>query len=347
MKKKTIFWWMIAMVVVSTLLLTVLGIVFGKSEVEKSEGLSGHFDISKEGSIAYVHYTDGRPEIRLYDPANSTENVIPLEDDKYILDPTFTNEASLITYIATNRNVEEDPTSSVRQYNLQTNEDKELFSVPSVITEIAFSPVEDSLFYLQAGTYENYSPLASKRPHDFDVHEYKISENRHVQHTNLKEYSMESLHISEDGESVFVQMLDDAEAETAEDIFNNVKQRIFEIPLSQPDTLRIVSDPNRDIDINGFTIIPNRQDFIFQSVANINEGDLYHYELYHFNKETKEEQQLTHLKEYAGNPKVVMDLKKIYFIVDKQFAKATSDYHLFRMNLDGTDMEELPLPVNE
>ena len=163
--------------------------------------------------------------------------------------------------------------------------------------------------------FQNYSPIASKRPHDFDVHEYRFAEDKHIQHTNLKEYSMSSLAIADDGKSVFVQMGDVAES-TPEDYFD-VTERIFEIPLDQSNKKNVVSDPDREVGIWGFTLVPNSKEIIFQSIANKNDGGLFQYELYKYDTETNEEEQLTNLKEYAGNPKINLELDKIYFTVDK------------------------------
>ncbi|SEN55439.1 TolB protein [Mesobacillus persicus] len=342
MRKKMIIWIMSILAIV-TLSLSVLGMFFGKNEDEKLNGLSGFYDVSAQGTIAYVTYSEGKPEIRLFHPEQSVETkAIELENDQYILNPTFSADGSTIIYISTNKDLEESLESTILQFNLETKENQEIFSVASAITEIEFSPDEESLFYLMAGVFENYSPIASKRPHDFDVHEYRFAEDQHIQHTELKEYSMHSLHIAQDGESVFVRMDEEAEP-TPEESFN-VHQRIFEISLSNPTERTVVSDPNREVDIFDFAFVPNSKDIIFQSIGNIDSGDTFEYELYKYNIETKEEKQLTNLREYTTNPVISANQNKIYFMVDKRFAKRNSDYHLYQMNLDGTDVKEIQLP---
>lgn len=311
---------------------------------ESKAGLTGHFDVSLQETIAYVTYEDGKPEIRLYDSANSMDSkIIELEDDKFILDPTFSNNGTTLIYIATNKDLEAELKSSVRQYDLESRVDRELFSVPFAITEIEFSPKGESLFYLQADVFQNYSPIASKRPHDYDVYEYKFSENQSIRHTNFKKYSMNSLKITGDGKSVFVQMLDDAHVETAEDSFNTI-QRIFQIPLEQPTNLKVISDPNRQVDIFDFVFVPNENEIIYQSISNKDSGGIFQYELYKYNSETKEEQQLTHLKEYAANPKISAPYK-IYFMVDRRFGEREAEYHLYVMNVDGTDVKKIKLGI--
>ncbi|MBY0099574.1 hypothetical protein [Mesobacillus maritimus] len=343
MKKKNIIW-IVGFLVFVTIILSVVGMFFNKSEDEKLNGLTGFYDVSDEGTIAYVYYSDGKPEIRVYHPEQSgVEKAVELENDKYILDPTFSADGSTITYISTNKDLEETLKSTVYQVNLETKDNQELFSFASAITEIEFSDNEESLFYLMAGVFQNYSPIASKRPHDFDVHEYRFGDDKHLQHTEMKEYSMHSLQIAPDNKSVFVTM-DEVADTTPEESFE-VHQRIFEIPLEEPSKRMVVSDPNREVDIFDFTMVPNNKEIVFQSIGNVDSGDTFQYELYKYNLETKQEEQLTNLKEYTANP--VIRRNQIYFMVDKQFAKRDSAYHLYVMNMDGTDVKEIQLPNNE
>ncbi|MGM0904439.1 MAG: hypothetical protein ACQEXB_25490 [Bacillota bacterium] len=342
MKKKTIFG-VIGVIAFVTIVLSVLGMFFNKSEDEKLNGLSGYYDVTEEGTIAYVHYTDGKPGIRLYHPEQSiVEKAVELGNEQYILDPTFTADGSTITYISTNKNLEESLSSTIYQFNLETQENLELFSFDAAITEIQFSANEESMFYLMAGVFQNYSPIASRRPHDFDVYEYRFAEDEHIQHTEMKEYSMHSLHIAPDNESVFVRM--DEVADTPEESFE-VHQRIFEIPLEESSKRKVISDPNREVDIFDFTIVPDRKEIVFQSIGNFDSGGTYQYELYKYNLETKEEEQLTNLKEYTTNP--VIRQNQIYFMVDKRFAQRDSDYNLYVMNMDGTEVKEIQLPSNQ
>ncbi|RNF39371.1 hypothetical protein [Planococcus salinus] len=345
MKRKKILLWIVAIVAVIVSGLTVLGMVFSTSEEEKLTGMSGFFDISAQGTIAYVSYTEGKPEIQLVHPGQSVQSkAVELENDQVILDPTFSTDGSSLAYISTNKNPEEELKSTVHQLNLQTKEDQELFSAGSAITEIEFSPTDGSLFYLNAAVFTNYSPITGKRPHDFDIHEYNFEQNEHMQHTDLKKYSMDSLTIGEDGEVVYVQMPDDAAVETAEDSFE-VVQRIFEIPLEDPESLRpIIIEPEREMGVFDFAIVPGGDEIIYQAVSNADEGGTFQYELYKYDRETQEDQQLTDLQEYADRPVIHPETGEVYFIVDMNFAGRATDYHLYKMNMEGSEVEEVSLP---
>lgn len=330
------------LVVCAIIALTILAFFVNGDNNEGNNGFLGHYDVSSEGMIAYVNYADGVPEIRLYQPdQNEEEIVLQLDKDNVILDPTFSNNDSAITYILTNKNMEEDLTSSVRRLTLETLQDNVLFTVPAAITEIEISAASDSIFYLRADVFQNYSPIASKRPHDFDLYEYSIADDKHIRHTNYKEYSMSSLQLADDGMSAFVQMGD--VVDNSSESFQ-VVERIFNIPLAEPNKREVVSDPERNVDIWGFAVAPNSDDIIFQSVANWDSGNTFQYELYTYNTDTNEEDQLTYLKSYAGNPKIISEDKKIYFVVDDKFGQNKSNYSIYKMNMNGTKLEKIYLP---
>ena len=92
---------------------------------------------------------------------------------------------------------------------------KQIFSEDRFNNRSHFDPKNgDQLFYLKAETFENYSPIARANPHHFDIFSYNITEEKHTQYTNLKQYSMDSLQVSPSDETVYIQMFDDAHAET-------------------------------------------------------------------------------------------------------------------------------------
>ncbi|MDZ5473595.1 hypothetical protein SM124_17910 [Bacillus sp. 31A1R] len=342
-KKKTLVILFLLLVAI-TIGLIVAGLFLNKTENEKLQGLSQYYDVSSKNTIAYVMYRDGIPALRLYnkDEAINAE-AIKLTSEQMILDPSFSPDGSTLAFISTFKDMKSELKSSVHLLDLRTQEIRELFNVPYIVTEIEYSPIGNSLFYLQAGTFENYSPIASERPHDMDILEYDLVQENHTQITNLKKYNMNSLTIAPDAKSVYVVMDDDADAETAEEIFNT-KQRVFNISFDHPENPTIASDIEREEDIFSFTFTPTGNEMIFNSISNVDSGDTFQYELYRYNVDTKEEKQLTNLESYSTDPVIGHDGKTIYFMVDQNFGKRTPQYHLYKMTMDGNGLEEITLP---
>lgn len=342
MKKKHLIFLFVFLFII-TLALVLVGLMFNKTENEKVNGLANQYDVSSDNTISYVVYEEGAPRLLLHN-SEETITAVSYDENTQILDPTFNKDGSKLAYITTNKDKETELISTVHFLNLSTNETAEIFTDSSTITEVEFHPNGESLLYLRAGTFENYSPITGKRPHDFDVYEYHLTDKTLEQKTNLSQYSIHSLHDSADGERVFLQRDDDASVETAEESFN-VKQRIFEIPLDAPEEMSIISDPDREVDVFSFTVTPSEEEIIFQSISNPDDGGIYEYELYKYNLHTKEEKQLTFFGEYVGDPVISEGGEIVYFMLDKKFGKGDPEYHLYQMKLNGDQVLEIPLPL--
>ncbi|QTN00619.1 hypothetical protein ERJ70_15745 [Sediminibacillus dalangtanensis] len=340
MKKKGIWALLIAIAIV-TIFLVILGVVFGKEEFEKQQGLTGIYDISPDGSIAYVYFDEGHPGIYFEnDSHNPNEPLVELSIDQEILDISFSPDGSSFTYVTSGKDKQAGMASSVHKYYPATNHDEELFNGESLITEIEFDPKDsDTLYFLQAGTFESYSPIASAHPHDFDVFSFDLSSGKTERHTDLKKYNMKSLKVSSREQAVFWQMDDDMDTETADDIFES-HQRIFKLPLDDNGNLQALSAENRQEDVFDFALTPDEQTILFQAVSNADEGGTFEYELFSYDRETKEESQLTTLKHSVSNVIMGPEGRRVYFMVDKKFGQQQPDYHLYSVDLNGKNSQE-------
>lgn len=347
-QKRKLLWFIFIPISVVTIGLVVAGLVFQKSDLEKRQGITDIFDISADGKIAFVSYEDGKAGIYLKDAEEKIEKpIVQLNIESAIWDIAFSPDGDSISYVVANKDVQANLQSAVHSFSLLTGEDEEIFNKSTLITEIEYHPKDKgTLFYLNAATFENYSPIASAHPHDFDLYSYDFTDQSHHRYTNLLKYSIGSLNISPSGTTAFVQMPDDQHAETAEDIFET-KQKVFQIPLNSPEELSSVSDPRREHDIYDFTIIGDRHQMIFQSVSKTGSDGIFEYELYHYNWDTDEEKQLTTLKEHAGRPILAPDQNKVYFMVNKNFGKRNADFHLYQMDLNGQNVKEVILAIEK
>lgn len=325
---------------VLTLLAILAGLMFDKEEHEKDEGLTSIYDVSSEGDTAYVYFENGAANLMV---SNRRGFLVQLPTELTITNLVFSEDSKKLAYTVTAKEAEADQTE-IHLYDLETSANELVLSSDSLITELAFDPKQPNLlFYLQADIITNYSPIASERPHEFDIHSIDLATGEKTRHTNMKKYSMGSLQVSGEKDAVMVQMDDDDHAETPDEIFAT-SQRIFEIPLEHPDKKSIISKPVQADDIYDFTIIPESSEIVYQSVAGTNESGTFEYELFIFNWKTYETDQLTTLKESASNPKLGPD-NRIYFILDRNFGGRLPDYQLYKIDRDGSNVQEVQLPL--
>ena len=342
MKKKSIYLILISLALV-TVLFVIAGLIFKKEENEKQQGLTNQYDVSTQGTFAYVTHHQGKPQLNLYNPDLSLEEkVIELKNDEQILDPTFSYEGDTLAFITTDKNQEEDSTSTVHLLDLRSKKVSELFHADFLVTELDFTNQGRSLFYIGAGTYKNYSPIAGPRPHDLDIYEFDFDKNESTQLTTFKKYGLSSLHVTGDGKAAYYQTDDDEDAKTADEIFET-HQRIFKIEFKNR-KIETVSDPERDVDVFDFIMGPDERTMVFQSIANEESGGNYIYELYTYDLKTKTEKQLTHLNQYTERPVFSSDSKTVYFMVDKKFGVSDPQYHLYKVDIDGGAPKEIILP---
>ena len=328
-----------------TSILVIIGFMFNKTEEEKRNGLTEIFDVSPAGTIAYITYDEGQQRIILKN--DSVEQLaLDINEEKAILDIAFSPDGSSLVYSVGNKDVEEELLTSVNILDVESLEDQPLFQKSGLITDVAFDPKdEDNLFYVKANTYENYSPIARANPHDFDIYSFHLQEEKHTQYTYLDAYDLRSLQVSPSEDAVYIQMFDDANAETADDIFA-AKSKVFKIPLDEPDQLTAISDPNKKEDIYDFALFSDEQTMIYQSISNMEEGGTFKYELYTYGLYSNEEKQLTHLKEYTSRPVISASGEEVYFIVDTQFAQKRPAYHLYKLYLNVNEVTEIELEYN-
>lgn len=317
-----------------------LGLTLQIPDEEQQNGLTGVFDVSAEGDIGFVTYEKGKPT--LYVKSVDIRQVAQLPPDQTISDLIMMPDKKTIYYVNSDKELSQKSKSTVHKVNLATEADEILFEEDAIITELAYdTAIGDQLFYLQAKFFSNDSPIVSEYPHEFDVHSYDFMQRTHKQLTNLKKYNMASMQVSGKEKSVYIQMDDDANAETAEEVFET-KQRIFQIPLAHPEEPEKVFLPTDADDLYDFVLVPEQSLLIYQAVAGTNNDGIYEYELFSYDWDEKETKQVTFHKEHTARP-LVGDDGYLYYMIDYNFAGRNTEYELFRLNLQNGDAEQVPL----
>src|SRR5690625_4679470 len=133
----------------------------------------------------------------------------PDEEESYV-NPAFSPDGNTIVFI---KQWQEDdqPYGELMLMDLATNETSVLTSGDNLITEAVFSPDGASLYYLQAGVFQNYSDIASERPHDFDIYRMDLNKDETEQITNKDAYDMSSLAVTPDGEELMYKGYEDGD----------------------------------------------------------------------------------------------------------------------------------------
>lgn len=341
-KNKLIF----TTITATTAILIVLGFVFTASDKNKINWLSAAYDISRKGDVVFVKYNAGKPEV-YQNSNNDIQLLMSVTDEEEIVDIAFTPDDQALVFVSSSWKSDE-LYSVVSKLELATLEVETLFEMDALVTELAFDPNnEGRLYYLKAETFENYSPIAQEHPHGFDIFTYELELDKHSRQTEFNKYSMTSLQVSSNEEAVYVQMDDDFNAETADEIFET-KQRAFKISLEDEVDVRVLSNPERKEDVYDFAVLRDENALVFQAVSNIKTNEAFTYELFYYDREDDSEKRLTHLSSYVEQPIITENEAEIYFIVDESFGKNNVPARkIYSIDMNGENLMEVTSEVNK
>src|SRR5699024_3273967 len=149
----------------------------------KINGFLGIYDSTADGRIAYVYYEKGIPYLYVKEETKDTL-LYTGEKAASITDIAFTENSKEVYFTLHDRDVDEKLETSIQSVTVDEQQVETIFKSDAFISEITIDPNDSaSLYYLQADTITNYSPVAKKRPHDVDAYRYHLEKEEHDQLT--------------------------------------------------------------------------------------------------------------------------------------------------------------------
>lgn len=345
MRRKTKAIWIVAVALIGLFFL--LGLGYGKEKPANGiyTGLLEAFDVKNE-KAAFAYSLKGKVGIYISDlHGKNAKRLAEAGEGEIIHHPVFSTDGKTVLYIATPEDREQ-VKSSLYVMNVDGSEKRKLYSIGSLITEAVFAPDSKTIYYLQAETFTNYSPIARRGAHDFDLYSLDVSGGQPKRITSMKDYMLESLTVSPDGKEVYVTKQDDQHSKTAEDIFAS-KHKVFRIPLAHQEKIEPVSLQGIKEDVFDVEVSPDNRWMAFNSIANPGTNENFQYEMYVLDRQTGQTRQLTHLKKHAGAAVFDERSEWIYFMWDKKFGEGDPEHEWYRVSLDGKTVENIPVVIEE
>lgn len=288
-------------------------------------------------TLVFSYYHDG--DASLYavpvDGGEATLLAQPEEGTSYV-NPAFSPDGDMIVFIKQWQE-EEQPYGELMLMGVASREKRALTSGYNLITEAVFSPDGGSLYFLQAGVFQNYSDIARERPHDFDIHRMDLHTNETEQITNKEAYDMSSLAVTPDGEELMYRSYEDGDRIIFMSMENNRETSpvpIFDVASEAP----ILSSP---------ALSPDGEQVIFSDVASKDENGTFIYEGFRMDLDNYEAEQITNFQEHVTEPVFFHHSERLIVTVDKQFAQRESDYQYWEVSLDGTEQRRLHIEIPE
>jgi TolB protein len=286
-------------------------------------------------TLVFSYYHDGDASLYAV-PADGGEATLlaqPEEGASYV-NPAFSPDGNMLVFIKQWQE-EDQPYGELMLMGLASGEKRALSSGYNLITEAVFSPDGGSLYFLQAGVFQNYSNIARERPHDFDIYSMDLSTNETEKMTNKAAYDMSSLAVTPDGETLMYRSYEDSDRIIFLSLKNNREISpvpIFEVASDAP----ILSSP---------VLSPDGEQVAFADVASLDENGTFIYEGFLMDLENYEAEQITNFREHVTEPVFFHHNEKLIVTVDQQFAQQEPNYQYWEVSLDGQKQKRLHIEI--
>lgn len=152
----------------------------------------GSFDITPDGkSIIYTFRKSARMLIYKAN-IDGTQSSLLVGDgvDIQYYNPNCSEDGKKLVFVGSKGG---NVNSAVFTCNVDGSNLEKLTPDSALVMETIFSLNGDTVYFTQAGEYKNYSPIASKAPHMFDIYRINLKNKSISKRTNEAAYSMYGL----------------------------------------------------------------------------------------------------------------------------------------------------------
>jgi len=300
-------------------------------------GLGEKVDISpNDETVVFSHYENGDASLYFVPTTGGdAELLAEPEEGKSFIHPVFSPDGEKVVFIE-QWDEEEQPFGELRIIDVESRQIEELTNEGNHITEAAFSPNGDHLYFLQSSVYENYSPIASERPHGFDIFHMDIHTKEIEQITDKEFYSLSDLTVTPDGNELMYHSFRDDDIIVFYSLENKIEKNSF--PYGDDLEESIVSSP---------TLSADGKRVAFSGVADRDKNGTFVYEGFLMNMETREAEKVTSFREHVASLSFFNEKNHLLVTLDENFAAGYPDYHYWIVDLDNNNEKRFQIQLPE
>ncbi|AFS77657.1 beta propeller repeat domain-containing protein, WD40-like protein [Gottschalkia acidurici 9a] len=291
-------------------------------------GLDPSIDISpNDDRIVFSYYQKGVASI--YTSKIDGTDVVQLtkdeEEKNSHLYPVYSSDGSKIMFISTPKS-QTSLESSIWIMDQDGSNKKEIMKADGFINKAVFSPDQNRIYFSKSTSYKNFSPIARKSHHGFDIYSISIDGKDLKQLTFDKSYNLGSLNITPGGNALIFTK------------FEEYEETIYLLQLDGSKKIDTIEPKNLKKSSLYYPALSQDDKFLtFSTVSN--ERGIFHYDLFIMNLETKESKQVTDLKSHASRPVYFHNSNKILFSQDMNWAKNPSKYEIRILDIDSSNTD--------
>ncbi|MCL6477427.1 MAG: hypothetical protein K6T65_03340 [Peptococcaceae bacterium] len=299
-------------------------------------GLADSVDISPDdGQIVFPYYQGGVASLYTANADGTGVRLLAGIKDTSLLRPRYSPDGTKILFLAAPKK-KENRRQTLYIMDRDGRNQKRLLPEDILVTEAIFSPDGRIIYFLKAGTFRNYSPIASRRPHEFDIFSIDIDGNNLKRLTHKEEYDMSGLSVTSDGQRLLYLK------------YKKGEQPLYIISADgNEDFLEILPKGRfRHPEVFYAALSPDDRTVAFSAISD--ESDrFFEYELFLMDFKTLETKQLTNLKTHVSEPVFFHKQDKIMFVHYINWPEKPPQYQICSIDLDGKYLKNIDLVIPE
>lgn len=314
--------------------------IWGLCYTSTKQGLADSVDLSPDDrQIIFSYYKNGIASVYTANIDGTDVKFLTGMKDNSLLRPKYSPDGKKIVFLACPKNNEERQ-KSLFVMNRDGRNQIQLTPEHSLITEAVFSPDSHTIYFLKAGSFKHYSPIASKRPHDYDIFSVDVDGNNMKRITYEKEYNVSSLSVTSDDQKLLY----------IKSVYTDgiSKQPLYVTSADGKEECNKIipkGEGLKNSEIYHAALSPDNQSIAFSAVSNSSKK-IYEYELFKMDLKKREAKQLTKLHLFVTGPVFFHKQNKIMFLQYYNWPDNPPKYQIYIIDLDTNNLKKINLSVN-
>ncbi|MEC2075051.1 hypothetical protein [Metabacillus fastidiosus] len=324
--RNIVIWiWVVAILFVTTLTYNLLQ---NNDQYKYFTGLGGDISISPDDSaIAFSYFINGKEAIYTGNIDGTNIKKVTETDSERHHQPKFSADGKKLLYLSENST----GIQSIHIINRDGKDSVKLTDNKSHIEKAIFSPADDTIYYT-AMPAKDVGKMEGETQEGLDLFSLSLKDGKQKQLTNKDHFSMNSLFISKNGNTIFYTE------------FNGEYEKLQALVLN--DSVERLHIPEQSShNIYNAQLSADESKLVYTDVSKQSSGSLYEYELFLTDLKTKKTEQLTKLKKSISSPFFFHHNNKIAFLKQTNWPANLAEYELNVINTDDHKIKRVPLKI--
>ncbi|MGG3801323.1 TolB family protein [Metabacillus fastidiosus] len=323
--RNIVIWiWVVAILFLTTLTYNLLQ---NNDQYKYFTGLGSHISVSPDDSaIAFSYFINGKEAIYTSNIDGTNIKRVTGTDSERHHEPKFSADGKKLLYLSENST----GIQSIHIINRDGTDSVKLTDNKSHVEQAIFSPAGDKIYYI-AMSAKDFGKMEGETQEGLDLFSLSLKDGKQKQLTNKDHFSMNSLFISKNGNTIFYTEFDGQYEKLRSLVLNDSVERLH-IPEQSLHNI-----------YNG-QLSADESKLAYTDVSP-QSTDSFEYELFLNDLKTKKTEQLTKLKKSISSPVFFHHSNKIAFLKQTNWPAYLAEYELNVINTDDHKIKTVPLKI--